>query len=251
MPLLEVVELTKQFVGTRALDSISFGVEEGELVGIVGPNGSGKTTFFNCLTGLLRPDAGHIVYRGLDITARPPHQIALRGIGRTFQHTHVFDHLSVLDNLLVCKQQHEEDSLARRFLRTPAIRRYEEQDRARAYTLLEMIGLTRFARRSAAHMSYGQQKLLGFAMALMPDPTLLCLDEPAAAVNPVLINTMMAHIRDVHRAGKTVLIVEHNMEVIMRLCTRVIVLNYGTVLADDVPYAVQRNDAVVEAYLGA
>ncbi len=251
MPLLDIVDLTKRFMGTCALDNISFHIEEGELVGLVGPNGSGKTTFFNCLTGLLRPDAGRIMYRGANVTARAPHRIALRGISRTFQHTHVFGQLTVMDNLLASKQQHEEDSLVRRFLRTPAIRRFEEHDRVGARALLDMVGLTRFADTPAAHLSYGQQKLLGFAMALMPDPTLLCLDEPAAAVNPTLIDSMMTHIRDVHKTGKTVLIVEHNMEVIMRLCTRVIVLNYGKILADDVPGAVQRDDAVIQAYLGA
>jgi ABC-type branched-subunit amino acid transport system ATPase component len=250
MPLLEVHGLVKRFLGVTALDGVDFSIEPGELVSLIGPNGSGKTTLFNCVTGYLTPDHGRVLFRARDVTRAAPHQVARLGLGRTFQQVSVFGRLTALENLLVFLQQHQEEQLVARLLRTPRLRRLEGQAIERARMLLDLVGLGERAEAPAASLSYGQRKLLAFAAALMSDPDLLLLDEPAAAVNPTMINQMKNHIVALHRQGKTVLLVEHNMDVVMDISRRIVVLDHGQKIAEGPPEVIRRDPRVIEAYFG-
>jgi ABC-type branched-subunit amino acid transport system ATPase component len=250
MALFEARGLTKRFLGVTAVDAVDLTLEAGELVSLIGPNGSGKTTLFNCVTGYLAPDAGRVLFRGRDVTGVAAHRIARLGLGRTFQLVSVFPRLSALENLLTFLQQHQEESVVARLVRTPRVRRFEAAAIERARTLLESVGLAARADAPAGSLSYGQRKLLAFAAALMPNPDLLLLDEPAAAVNPTMIQQMKEQIRALHRQGKTVLLVEHNMDVVMDISQRVVVLDHGQKIAEGPPEAVRRDAKVVEAYFG-
>ena len=250
MALLEIRGLVKRFLGVTAVDQVDLTVEPGELVSLIGPNGSGKTTLFNCVTGYLAADGGRVLFRGRDLTNVAPHRVARLGVARTFQQVSVFPRLSALENLLVFLQQHQEEHLLARLLRTPRLQRLEAEAVERARRLLDLVGLTDKADAGAGSLSYGQRKLLAFAAALMPDPDLLLLDEPAAAVNPTMINQMKDHILALHRQGKTVLLVEHNMEVVMDISQRVVVLDHGQKIAEGSPEAIRRDSRVIEAYFG-
>jgi ABC-type branched-subunit amino acid transport system ATPase component len=250
MALLEIRGLTKRFLGVTAVDSVSFAIERGELVSLIGPNGSGKTTLFNCITGYLPSDGGAIAFRGRDVTGAPPHRMSRLGIGRTFQLVSVFPRLSVLENLLVFLQQHQEESFLERLVRSPRLRRLESAAVERARALLALVGLGDREGMPAGNLSYGQRKLLAFAAALMPDPELILLDEPAAAVNPTMINQMKDHIRTLHGQGKTILLVEHNMEMVMDISERIVVLDHGQKIAEGSPETIRRNPDVIEAYFG-
>jgi branched-chain amino acid transport system ATP-binding protein len=250
MTLLEVHGLVKRFLGVTAVDGVDLTVERGELVSLIGPNGSGKTTLFNCITGYLAPDGGRVLLGGRELTQAPPHRVARLGVARTFQQVSVFPRLSVRENLLVFLQQHQEERLLARLVRAPRVRRLEAEAVERARALLDLVGLGARADDLAGSLSYGQRKLLAFAGALMPDPDLLLLDEPAAAVNPTMINQMKAHIRALHRQGKTVLLVEHNMDVVMDVSQRIVVLDHGQKIAEGPPEAIRRDPRVIEAYFG-
>jgi ABC-type branched-subunit amino acid transport system ATPase component len=250
MALLEIRGLVKRFLGVTAVDQVDLAVEAGELVSVIGPNGSGKTTLFNCVTGYLAADGGRVLFRGRDLTNVAPHRVARLGVARTFQQVSVFPRLSALENLLVFLQQHQEEHLLARLLRTRRLRRLEAEAVERARRLLDLVGLTDKADAGAGSLSYGQRKLLAFAAALMPDPELLLLDEPAAAVNPTMINQMKDHILALHRQGKTVVLVEHNMEVVMDISQRVVVLDHGQKIAEGSPEAIRRDSRVIEAYFG-
>ena len=250
MALLEIRGLVKHFIGVTAVDRVDLSVERGELVSLIGPNGSGKTTLFNCVTGYLAADGGRVLFRGRDVTNASAHRVARLGIARTFQQVSVFPRLSALDNLLVFVQQHQEEQLMARLLRTRPLRRLELEAIERARRLLELVGLADRASAAAGGLSYGQRKLLAFAAALMPDPELLLLDEPAAAVNPTMINQMKQHILALHRQGKTIVLVEHNMDVVMDISQRIVVLDHGQKIAEGPPQAIRRDARVVEAYFG-
>src|SRR5262249_5927951 len=250
MPVLEIRGLIKRFIGVTAVDQVDLAVERGELVSLIGPNGSGKTTLFNCVTGYLAADGGRVLFRGRELTNAPSHRVARLGIARTFQQVNVFPRLSALENLLVFLQQHQEEDLLARLLRTRRLRRLESQAIERARGLLDLVGLADKATADAGSLSYGQRKLLAFAAALMPDPDLLLFDEPTAAVNPTMINQMKEHILGLHQQGKTVLLVEHNMEVVMDISQRVVVLDHGQKIAEGPPEAIRRDARVVEAYFG-
>lgn len=248
--MLETRGVSKHFLGVTALENVNITIREGDLVSLIGPNGSGKTTLFNCVTGFLKPENGQVLFQGIDITGSKPHRITLLGISRTFQNVRVFPSLTVTESLMTVLQQHQEDSIIRRFFRTPKIRRYEAEAKERAEALLEMVELTRLKDEPTGNLSYGQRKLLEFAAALMPNPDLILLDEPAAAVNPTMIERMKAYIRALNDEGKTILIVEHNMDVVMDLSQRVIVLDAGEIIAEGPPSQIQRDERVMEAYFG-
>jgi branched-chain amino acid transport system ATP-binding protein len=250
MPLFEVRGLTKRFLGVTAVDGVDLEVETGELVSLIGPNGSGKTTLFNCVTGYLAPDEGRVTLRGQEVTGVAADRIARLGVGRTFQLVSVFPRLSAIENLLAFLQQHQEESVLARLVRAPSVRRHEAVAVERAQHLLDSVGLAGRADTPAGRLSYGQRKLLAFAAALMPDPELLLLDEPAAAVSPAMIDQMKEQIRALHRQGKTVLLVEHNMDVVMDISQRVIVLDHGQKIAEGPPEAIRRDPRVIEAYFG-
>ena len=250
MALLEIRGLTKAFFGLTAVDNVDITIEQGELVSLIGPNGSGKTTLFNCVTGFLESDAGEVLYRGQDITRLPAYKIALLGVTRTFQQARVFHKLTVLENLLLAIQQHQGDSTLDRILRTRRAVRLEREATERAEELMDFVGLTDLRNQPAQNLSYGQYKLLIFAAALMPDPDILMLDEPAAAINPTMINRMKDHMVELNRAGKTILFIEHNMEVVMDICERIIVLDAGRLIAEGLPDFIRNNERCMEAYFG-
>ena len=230
--ILEVREVTKRFGGVIAVNRCSLVLVPGKIYGLIGPNGSGKTTLFNCITGLERRDAGQVLFKGRRIDGLKPHQIAHIGIGRTFQIIRVFPDLTALENLLVVTQEPFEAA------------------RRKAMDLLRFVTLDRLHNEYAGNLSYGQQKLLEFSRVLMTDPELILLDEPAAGVNRTLLNELLAAIASLRNRGKTILIVEHDMKVVMGLCEKIFVLDYGEKIAEGPPEAIQGDQRVVEAYFG-
>ena len=242
MTLLEVTDVTRRFGGVTAVDRCSFAIRKASLTGLIGPNGAGKTTMFNLIAGALRPDHGEIRLSGQRLDRLRPHQIARLGVSRTFQLTRELADLTVLENVVV----HAPVRLADLLRRSIA-----EAERARALNLLELVGLTRMADAPAGSLSYGQKKLLELAGALMPAPRLILLDEPAAGVNPALLDRIIGTIEDIHRTGVTLLIVEHNMDLVMSLCDPIIVMAHGKVLAQGPRDQIQGDPRVLDAYLGA
>jgi neutral amino acid transport system ATP-binding protein len=248
--VLDVEGITKAFAGVHALEDVTLAVEDGEFVSIIGPNGSGKTTLFNCISGFLRPDRGTVAFDGRPIAGRAPFQIARRGMTRTFQSVRLFGQLSALENLTVALQQHQGDTAVGRFFRSPAVRRHESAAVARARELLARVKLETHESTPAAELSYGQRKLLSIAAALMASPKLVLLDEPTAAVNPTAILAIRDLLRELHREGQAILLVEHNMQFVMDLSERVVVLDAGQKIAEGSPHEVRADQRVLEAYLG-
>jgi branched-chain amino acid transport system ATP-binding protein len=249
--LLDIRDLAKRYGGVVALDGVSLTVAAGELLGLIGPNGSGKSTLFDCVTGLVTPDAGRVTLRGEGVTGLPPDMLAARGLVRSFQKTAVFGSLSVRDNLIVAGQARACGATLRAFVLGPRAREREARLAGRADAMLASLELSALAAAPASAASFGQQKLLQFAACLMSDPALVLLDEPLAGVAPLLIERLVAHIRQANAVGTTFVIVEHNTDVLLGMCGRVIVLARGRVLAEGGPDVVAREPRVIEAYLGA
>ena len=232
MAVLTVDGVKKSFGGVAAVNGVSFALEAGRIYGLIGPNGSGKTTLFNCITGLERIDAGHVRFKDQRVDGLKPSQIARRGIGRTFQMIRVFPELTALENLLVV---------------TRGARAAAEQ---RGREMLQFVKLERLADEYAGNLSYGQQKLVEFVRVLMTDPSLILLDEPAAGVNRTLLNDLLAAVARLRDEGRTILLVEHDMKVVMGLCETVFVLDHGEKIAEGPPGLIQADERVIEAYFG-
>ena len=239
-----------RFGGVTAVDDVCFVVRPGEILGLIGPNGAGKTTLFDCLAGSLRPSAGRILFRGAAIQALPAHRRSVAGLGRTFQIPKPFGAMSVVENVMVAGGGQLGEAILPNWLRPAAVRRQEADLRERAMALLDFVSLARLAREPARVLSGGQRKLLELARVLMGDPALLLLDEPAAGVNPALLDLIIDRVAAIRARGVTVLLIEHNMSMVSRLCSRVLVLAQGRLLAEGAAAAVVADPAVVEAYLG-
>ncbi|MFY7934397.1 MAG: ABC transporter ATP-binding protein [Microcystis aeruginosa] len=248
--LLSAKGLSKSFGGIRAVNNAYLDVPQGSITGLIGPNGAGKTTLFNLLSNFIRPDKGEVFLDGQPIHQLPPYQIALKGCVRTFQVARVLSRLTVLENMLLASPGQTGENFLKVWFQGAKIRQQEQENRAKALDILDSIGLGEKAHDYAGALSGGQRKLLEIGRALMTEPKLILLDEPAAGVNPTLIAQISDHIIEWNRQGITFLIIEHNMDVIMSLCHHVWVLAEGTNLADGIPSEIQKNERVLKAYLG-
>lgn len=249
--LLQASGLYKSFGGIHAVQNANINVPKGSITGLIGPNGAGKTTLFNLLSNFIPSDKGKVIFNGQEVQNLPSHAIASKGFVRTFQVARVLSRLSVLENMLLAAQHQTGENLLHVWWQQGKIRRQERENRDKAMNILESVGLDAKAQDYAGALSGGQRKLLEIARAMMSDPQLILLDEPAAGVNPTLINQICEHIVSWNDQGLSFLIIEHNMDLIMSLCHHVWVLAEGTNLADGTPQDIQNNDQVLEAYLGS
>jgi len=249
---LEVDGLVKTFGGLTAVDGASFVVEQGSLTGLIGPNGAGKSTTFNCITGIHRPDGGTVTFQGEDVTGLAPHDVANRGLVRTFQIARQLDEMTVLENLMLAPRAQIGEKLYNSVLPRFRIKvqRQEEQLRDRVWETLELFEIDHLATEYAGNLSGGQRKLLELARALMVDPDMLLLDEPFAGVNPTLEEKLLDRIHSLRAEGLTFLLVEHDMDLIMNNCEHVIVMHQGRILAEGSPGDIKNNERVIDAYLG-
>jgi branched-chain amino acid transport system ATP-binding protein len=250
MAFLEVRDLEKNFGGLEALHSLSFDVNRGEILGIIGPNGAGKTTLFNLISGQQKPTRGKIVFQSEDITSKAPHAIAERGIIRTFQSPNLFDSKTVMENLIVAFHLEARSGFWDALFTTKSVTTANARIAEKSLDILEFMGLEKFRDEVVKNLPHGHRRSLGIAMALAASPKVLMLDEPVGGMNPREKDAMTSLIGEIRKQGKTILIVEHNMRVVMSLCDRIVVLNFGNKIAEGTSAEIRDNPEVIRAYLG-
>jgi len=248
--LLILEKVTKKFGGLVAVNDVSFAVDKGEIVGLIGPNGAGKTTVFNIITGNYRPDQGKIRFDGIEITGRKPHQIVVGGIARTFQNIRLFQEMSLLENVLAGCHCRMKSGFLSSMLRLPMQQREEKRAVEKAMQELAFVGLDSDFANEAGNLSYGNQRLLEIARALATDPKFIILDEPAGGMNEQETEALSALIKAIQARGITTLLIEHDMNLVMKICEKLVVLEYGAKIAEGTPAEIKVNERVIEAYLG-
>jgi branched-chain amino acid transport system ATP-binding protein len=252
MSLLNLDKISVAFGGLLAVSDFTFSMEDRELVGLIGPNGAGKTTVFNVITGYHIPISGKVTFAGRDITGRPPNYIAKLGISRTFQNIRLFSNLTVLENVMIASQMHSYPSYLHSLLRTSYFYREEDTIEKRAIKALEVVGLSKLKDEISKNLPYGDQRKLEIARAIATEPLLILLDEPAAGMNPRETEELIGIIRILRDdLGLTIFLIEHDMHVVMNICERIVVLNYGEIIAEGTPDEIKTKPEVLEAYLGS